>query len=216
MKPNDFRKDVIVDFNMMWDTDFGAALYLRASTTKTEFFEEHIPKANLQYFKYMALARKEENPVEYMFRDVYKGNADSLYGQLLAEKWDKVLSYSPMTGISKMVLMAVKDCGYRATINCRNEEEQKVARLFTNKWSAEVNVADVKGYDFLYVHDLLELIRRQWDVDGKVVYLYDYSRNHEDYDVHNGDAIHHLALRWADTTTFNLIQPYADYKLPVG
>lgn len=216
MKPNEFRKDVLVDFNMLWDTDFGSALYLRASTTKKEFFEEHILTANLQYFKYMALARKEENPVEYMFKDTFKGNADSLYGQLILEKWSKVLEYSPLTSISKMLLMAAKNCGYNVTVNCRNEEEASRVRLFTNRWKPVVGVEDVKGFDFLYVHDLVEIIRRKWNVEGKVIYLYDYALNHENYDVHNGDAIHHLALRWADTTTFNLIPPYSDFKLPVG
>ena len=216
MKPNEFRNNVIVDFNMLWDTDLGSALYLRASTTKTEYFDDHIMKANLQYFKYMALARKEENPVEYMFKDVYKGNADTLYGQILAEKWAKVLDFSPLTAICKMFLMAVREGGYKVTVNCRNEEEVKRVKLFTNTWTPKLQVEDVKEYDFIYVHDLVELIRRRWNIEGKVVYLYDYSKNHENDDVHNGDAIHHLALRWANVTTFNFISPYADYKMPVG
>ena len=216
MKPNEFRNNVLVDFNMLWDTDLGAALYLRASTKKTEYFEDHIMTANLQYFKYMALARKEENHVEYMFKDIYKGNADTLYGELLAKKWNKVLDFSPVTSICKMFLMAVRDGGYKVTVNCRNEEEVKRVKLFTNLWSAKTNVEDVKDYNFLYVHDLVELIRRRWVVEGKVVYLYDYSKNHENDDVHNEDAVHHLALRWANVATFNFISPYADYKMPVG
>ena len=216
MKPNEFRRNVLVDFNMLWDTDFGAALYLRASTTKTEYFEDHIVKANLQYFKYMALSRKDENPVTYMFKDTYKGHADALYGQMLVEKWHKVIEYSPMTSIARVLMLAVKDGGYRVTVNCRNEEESKRVKLFTHLWTPVIQVDDVSSFDFLYVHDIVELIRRRWNVEGKVIYLYDYSKNHENDDVHNEDAIHHLALRWAQVATFNLISPYADYQMPNG
>ena len=216
MEPNKFRRNVLVDFNMLWDTDLGAALYLRTSTKNTNFFEDHILKANLHYFEYMALARKEESPIEYMFKEEYKGNADTLYGELLAKKWDKVINCSPMTDICRMCKAAVSEGGYRVTVNCRSEEEANRVKLFTRLWGTVIQESDVSGYDFLYVHDLIEIIRRRWNIDGKVIYLYDYARNHENYDIHNGDAVHHLALRWVETSTFNLISPYAKFELPNG
>ena len=216
MRPNEFRNKVLVDFNMLWDTDLGAALYLRSTTKNTQFFEDHILSANYHYFEYMALSRKEENPIEYMFKEEFKGNADTLYGRLLAEKWDKVLDYSPMTSIGKMFLKAVTDGGYSVTINCRDENEVKRVKLFTHLWKTVIDEKDVKDYDFLYIHDLISIIRRQWNVDKKVIYLYDYSKNHENDDIHNGAAVHHLVLRWAEQATFNLISPYANYTLPVG
>ena len=216
MQPNQFRQNALVDFNMLWDTDLGSALYLRVFVKNTQYLEPNITTANLDYFKYMALSRKEENPIEYMFKDEYKGNADTLYGQLLAEKWDKVLKYSPMTDLCKMFKLAVTQGGYKVTVNCRNELEENQVKLFTNLWKTKQNVEDIKDYDFIYMHDLIEIIRRQWDVSGKIIYLYNYSKNHEEDDLSNKDAINHLALRWTEVATFNLIEPYAGYKLPVG
>jgi hypothetical protein len=164
----------------------------------------------------MAVARKEENPITYLFKPEYAGNADSIYGEMKLNKWDKVLKYSPPTEISRMLYLGAKDGGFKISINCENELEAKKVSDFTNLWKIEYNVSDTSKYQVLYMYDIEDIIRRKWDVDGKVVYLYDWAKNHTNYDINATDAINPLALRYINTTIFNFITPYKDFKLPVG
>lgn len=216
IEANKFKNKCLVDFNMVVDTDMGSAMYLRYCTTKKDIFYENIFDCSIQYFRYMAIARKEANPIEYMFKPEYAGNAGAIYGDMLATKWDKVLEYSPITDICKVFLQGIRHGGYDVTINCRNEAEAAKAKNITNMWKIKIEETDVSKYNILYIHDLESILERHWDVSGKVIYLYDWARNHEGYDIKNGAAVHHLFLRWSNVATFNLISPYAKYELPEG
>jgi hypothetical protein len=164
----------------------------------------------------MALARKEENPIAYLFKPEYAGHADTIYGELMANKWDKVLEFSPVTDIAKMLYFGAKDGGYRVTINCANEIEEKAVKKYTNMWSTKINVEDVSKYQVLYIYYIEDIIRRKWNVDAKSVYLYDWAKNHINDDIKESEAINPLAFRWVGETIFTFIKPYASFELPNG
>lgn len=210
-----YRKSIMVDFNVLIDTDLGCAVYLQQHSKNTRYFKEHIPKANLFYFQYMALTRKEKNPIAYMFQDEYQGHADSIYGELLDQKWDKVLNFSPMTNIMKLFVVSSKQSGYKITVNCCNKAESDKIKL-VNNWVSEINIKDVGPFFCLYLHDITSIVDNNYRVEGKSIYLYNYSKNHPNDSMEDLDAIHPIALRWKDTTDFNFISPYNDFKIPVG
>lgn len=212
-----YRKRLMIDFNMLIDTDLGSALYLQRNVKNKQFFKDHIPDVNIFYLQYMALTRKEENPIEYMFRTEYKGHADSIYGELMFEKWEKVLDHSPTTDILKVVLSSYKNAGYKITVNCRNEEEINRTKLITKDWLTEIQVKDVSIFPCLYLHDIASIDRNRYDVKGKSIYLYNYSRNHPNYEMYEGNTeIHPDALKWKDTTIFKFISPYSKFIMPKG
>lgn len=209
------NRNILVDFNMMVDTDFGAALYIIKNSTNKEYFIPDYLDSTLDFFRFKAMTREEENPIEYLFKDKYKGYADNIYGELMAEKWDKVLEYSPVTDILRVMLAGTDIGGYKITVNCRNDAEVQRLKMATAKWPSEIEVKDVSKYICLYIHDIIEIERNDWDIKGKTVYVYNYARNHVGNDLSN-DGISELVLRWAGTTLFNLINPYKDFILPEG
>lgn len=212
-----YRKRIMIDFHMLLDTDLGSALYLQKNAKNKKFFQKHIPDVNIFYLQYMALTRKEENPIEYMFLQEYKGHADALYGELLYEKWERVLDHSPTTDILKVVLSSYKNAGYKITINCRNEAEVSRIKLITKDWSPIVEVKDVSSFFCLYLHDIASITRNKYDIKGKSVYLYNYSRNHPNYEMYDGNnEIHPDALKWKETTIFKFISPYSKFTMPKG
>lgn len=212
-----YRKRIMIDFNMLIDTDIGCALYLQRNATNKKLFQEHIPSVNIFYLQYMALTRKEENPIEYMFANEYKGHADTIYGELLAEKWESVLNHSPTTDILKVVYSGYKNAGYKITINCRNDEEVKKIKLLTHDWKTEIDLKDTEPFFSLYLHDIMSILRNDYKVEGKTVYLYNYSKNHADDEMSDNNAdIHPIALRWKATTIFKFISPYSKFKMPLG
>ena len=211
-----YRRSIMVDFNMLVDTDFGCAIYLQKNTKNTKFFKEHIPKANLFYLQYMALSRKEKNPIEYMFNDEYKGNADSIYGELVTQKWNKVLDVSPTTDIMKLFVVSYKGAGYKITVNCMNQEEANKINLLLHDWNTEIDIKDVSPFFCLYLHDIMSIVERGYNIEGKSIYLYNYSKNHPNDEMDDLTAIHPIAIRWNNSAEFNFISPYGNFKMPIG
>lgn len=211
-----YRKTIMVDFHVLIDTDLGAALYLQRHTKNKRFFEKHIPDANVYYLQYMALTRKEYNPIEYMFLNEYKGNADKIYTELMNEKWDQVVNQSPITDILKIFVTSYKRGGYKFTVNCRNQAEVDKMNLLTKEWNAEIQVKSVEPFFCLYLHDIMSIIDNDYDVKGKSIYLYNYSKNHPNDEMTDMTAIHPIALRWKNTTDFSFISPYINFQIPVG
>lgn len=212
-----YRKRLMIDFHMLIDTDLGSAIYLQMHAKNRKLFQDHIPDVNVFYLQYMALTRKEENPIEYMFKEQYKGHADNIYGELMTEKWDSVLNHSPTTDILKVVYSGYKSAGYKITINCRNEEEVKRVKLITHDWHSIIDVKDTSIYFCLYLHDVVSILRNNYDVKGKSIYLYDYSKNHANDDMSNNNKdINPVAARWKNSTIFKFISPYSTFKMPKG
>ena len=212
-----YRQRIMIDFHMLIDTDLGSALYLQKNAKNKKFFYEHMKNVNIFYLQYMALTRKEENPIEYMFLPEYRGHADSIYGELLFSKWDRVLDHSPTTDILKVVFSSYKNAGYKITINCRNEEEARRIKLVTKDWHSLIDIKDVSSYFSIYLHDLISVDRNKYDIRGKSVYLYNYSRNHPNNEMYDGNnELPKEALKWRNTTVFKFISPYSKFTLPEG
>lgn len=212
-----YRKKLMIDFHMLLDTDLGVAIYLKDHVKNINFFQDNISGVNIFYLQYMALTRKEENPIEYMFQDRYKGNADNIYGELMLNKWKNVLDHSPTTEILKVVYNGYKKNGYKITINCRNEDEVDRTRLICKEWNPIINIKDVSLYSSLFLHDIVSIERNGYDVSGKTVYLYNYSKNHPNDEMKdNYNEIHQDAIKWAGKTIFKFISPYATFKMPIG
>jgi hypothetical protein len=209
------NRNILVDFNMLVDTDFGAALYIVKNSTNKNYFVEDYLDSTLDFFRFQAMTRPEENPIEYLFKDEYRGYSDTIYGELMAEKWDRVLEYSPVTDILRLMLAGTDLGGYKITVNCRNQAEVDRLKLANSKWPAEIEIKDISKYICLYIHDILEIERNEWDIKGKTVYVYNYGRNHIANDLSN-DGISELALRWAGKSQFNFINPYNTFVLPEG
>ena len=209
------NQNILVDFNCIYDTALGSALYLRLCSKNQTYYHDFLSKSSFDYFRYMALNRSEENPIAYLFKDEYAGHADTIYGELKADKWNKVLEYSPPTEIANVMYLGAKDGKYRITINCENDLEVKRSKDFTNLWNTKINVEDVSKYDVLYIYDIEDIIRRKWNIDKKVVYLYDWAKNHVGFKMDAKAGINPLAIRWMDKAIFNFISPYSDQQ-PVG
>lgn len=208
-----YRKNTLVDFSVLFDTDIGCCLYLYKQA-KRKFFEPYIYTATYSYIRYMVLSRKEKNPIRFMFKKEYKKNADSIYNQLLEKQWDKVISFSPQTNILKLIFNLQINNLSNLSINCRNEEESKKIKSFSQiNWNVVINETDYKDYFIIYAHDMEEQITR--DIKGKVVNLYGYARNHTSKDL-SLEALSEYCILFANVTQFTLIPPFSDFIIPEG
>ena len=73
-------------------------------------------------------------------------------------------------------------------------------------------------YKYKAIHvdyDIEDIVRRKWNIDKKVIYLYDWAKNHVGFKMDTKAGINPLAIRWMDKAIFNFISPYSDQQ-PVG
>ena len=215
MEPNEFRKNVLIDFKMMVDTDLGSALYLRCNSTNTRVFEDFVLDASLDFFRYKTLCRDELNPIGYLFKENYRGSSDSIYGELVNTKWKQVIEWSPITDILNLMQNAIQT-GYIITVNCQNREEEEAVKKLTNRFHAVVNRSDVSNYDFLYMHYIRDIEFRKWNVDKKVIYLYNWKLNHAEFNDVDDTSLSPYAFPYIEKAVFNFINPYKSFVIPKG
>lgn len=212
--PDPYIKTLEVDFNVIFDTDLGAALYLLDNTSNKSFFEDYIMGTSIEFHYYSILTRKIENPITYLFKDKYKSQTDSIFKELQEKKWDRVLEYSIPTDLFKMFTIGCENAGFDLTIKCLNERECEHVRKVNPKWKAELEIESIKDFSTLYIHDVKSLVTRKWNTNGKSVYLYAYSLNYKDNDI-KMDCINDVGLLFPHTQFF-FIPPYSDFELPKG
>ena len=134
--------------------------------------------------------------------------------------YSRNIFYSPLTAyiplLLKIFVTSYKKGGYKFTVNCRNQAEVDKMNLLTKEWNAEIQVKSVEPFFCLYLHDIMSIIDNDYDVKGKSIYLYNYSKNHPNDEMTDMTAIHPIALRWKNTTDFSFISPYINFQMPVG
>jgi len=204
---------VLADFNILYETDIGAALYLYMESSNKEYFEDYLNEIpTYEFFRFKALTRSEKNPIRYLFKNEYKSSADDIYADLLKTKWDKILHYSPITDIFPTFSLLASNFGTIIQVNCKNQAE--VDKLRTEvTWESFINIEKTSHYSALYLHDIEEVITL--DAVGKTVYIYDYALNFLNNDMVE-KAISPLAIPYGSTTEFKIISPFNDFKIPEG
>lgn len=203
---------VLVDFSMLFDTDIGVATYLYLNSSNKSFYEDFMKYATYDFYRFKALTRTDENPIRYLFKDEYKDSADDIYQDIKNTKWNKVLEYSPMTDILTALSIAASQSGIIVQVNCRNEEEQRKLKK-VNKWDSYINLKDTSKYCTIYLHDIREAV--DINIEGKVVYLYDYALNYLRGDMVE-KTISELAVPFSYSSQFKFISPFKDFQLPEG
>lgn len=208
----DLVSSVLTDFNILFDTDIGAALYVYMKSSNKEYFEDYLKESSYEFFRFKVLTRKDKNPIKFLFKKKYQDSADSIYQDLFKNKWDRVIQYSPMTDILPAFVLSASNYGIIMQVNCKNQEEvNKMQSIST--WETFINIKDISPYTTINIHDITEIL--DLDVRGKTVYVYDYALNYLNNDM-TLKAIHPLAIPFAATTQFKIISPFKDFQLPEG
>lgn len=206
------KQKILVDFNMLIDTDVGSCLYLLKNTTKKEYFKDNINYWSYLFIKYQVITRKDENPISVLFKEEYQESSNNIYNELKNSKWGDIIDVSPLTDITAVILaMATNNEFYEIYINCKNKyEKDKIIKEFNNVFKIVENEQDFVKYVSLYIHDLKDIFGKK--LMGKVVFLYDYALNYFDKDMHT-KAINEYAIPYYGTTEFKFITPYKDFVL---
>ena len=206
------KQKILVDFNMLIDTDVGSCLYLLKNSSNKDYFKDSVRSWSYLFIKYQVLTRKDENPISILFKEEYQESSHHIYDELKNKKWGEILKVSPLTDITPVILaMATNNEFYEIFINCKNKfEKDKIIKEFKDIFTVIENENNFLKYVSLYIHDLKNISGKK--LMGKTVFLYDYALNYFDKDMHT-KAINEYAIPYYGTTEFSFISPYKDFIL---
>lgn len=211
---NNNKEAILIDFDTLYDTEIGCCLYLYTNSKKT-FFK---PINNWSYYflRYMVLTRKKQNPLSVIFKDEYNDSLDNIYNELIKsdEKWNKILKLSPPTNILTLSLaMLEKYDFYKLVINCKNFAERRHLKSYGNTdFDFVINENDYSKYSTFYIRNIKSLLDKADFMNGKSVFLYNFSLNHFNCDINN-KVISEYAIPFSGLTEFNFIDPFKDFDL---
>jgi len=204
------KESILLDFDVLFDTEIGVCSYLYINSKK-EFFKD-IDYWSYDFFRYSILTRKEENPLTVIFKDEYKDSLDSIYNDLFdsPSNWEKVLKFTPSTDVLKIVVSMIEEFNsYHMCINCKNETERRKLKLMGNelKFKCKINEDNYSNYSSIYKRNIKDLVDKRDEIEGKSIYLYNYSMNYFNRDM-TTKAISELAIPIGGECEFKFIDPY--------
>lgn len=203
--------NILVDFNMIFDTDLGILKFLMNKYPKSKFFIEGRSEATEYFLKYLLYTRSYRNPLIVLIKDKY--DIDDLYNQIFNEKWEEVLKYTKPTSIYYFLSEFGVSNGYNITVNCKNTLEQiRCEKERNNPWNYKIDVSDIKKYFCIYQENSEDL-QKYKNISGKSIYLCDYGPNYIKDE--NGDNIPNIiAELLSKTNEVKYINKYARFELP--
>lgn len=207
-------RQILIDFSMLIDTDEGCIKYLLKQYPNSVYFNDYMKSCSDYFIRYSLLNRTDYNPLSVLLKNEYRSSIDSLYKELLKEKWEEVLELSPITDILKFLNTMLRETGYSLTVNCRNIHEQVKLESLDNidkSWRVQIDCKDIRKYFCLFIKNMLSLSNKN-RLEGKTMYFYDYGPNFSDYKKKEVDPV--LALL-SKTNIIKFISPYNDFEFPV-
>lgn len=173
---NNKFKNILVDFDMIGDTDLAICKYIIFNYNKSYYLKEDVLKSSEYYLKYLLLTRNNINPLTVIFKESYK--VDDLYNEILNTKWENVLKFSYNTDLYKAFY---SNSVYDIYINCRNMDEvNTVSNQTKDKFKSVINCKDCSPYFSIYYKNSIDILKMN-NVQGKSIYIQDYSLNYENY-----------------------------------
>lgn len=206
-------KNILVDFDMLYDIDIACVLYLIDTYGKSKYFDENVLISNLYYIKYLILTRTNKNPLSILFKPEYEKNIDGIYNELLTERYEEVIKYAGLTDILSVIKGTEESTNsIKVTVNCKNLTDQIQIEAFphTRFWNTVIEPEDISQYKAIFVHDI-DTITRFKDISGKAIYLYDYALNYEDF---FEKRYHPYAVLLSKTNSIKYISPYSNFEFP--
>lgn len=172
----------LVDFEMLVNTDYGVIQLMKRDYSNGDFIDLDYLNTVPDYALLGELYNRDyENPLLMILKDEYKDQADSLYEQILEEKYKDVLELSITTNVKALMTMYIKNDQMPVTVLCKNIHEQH----FINKLNEGYQITleprtklNTDLYDFYYIKKFKDVLDFK-GIQVKNLYIARYGFNLE-------------------------------------
>lgn len=203
-------KYILVDFAMVYDTDFGSIKYMLDKCKNTGFFKCSTDVTD--YFLHCEITvRKHQNPLTVILKEDYEDQADSLFKELQRKHWSEIVKQSPSTEIATMLAIGDMTTGYDITTNCRNEEEVEFIKKIEPSWETVIDCDDVSKYFCIYIHDMPRFFDKNPGIEGKCIYILYEKPNFLSY---TKQILKKDIIKISPANEISVISRYKDFVIP--
>lgn len=185
---------ILIPFDLLVDTDIGVVKVAESEYYNSDKYDDYLDfdlltDLNKSDYKFLFEYRTNINPL-YMIvnRDLPKENyniLDSIYDNIIKEKYVDVLNNSELTGIHRIIASGMYSEGgpFRVTIICKNELEASYVRSFNFKSNIifceskeDICDIDMDEYKYIFVKDIKDF-EYYGDLKEKVLFIANYRFN---------------------------------------
>lgn len=165
----------MIPFNMIVDTDIGLfAIILKYYLDPKVFNESFFKDRKIVDLIHILYNREKENPLYLCINQGYEDSCDSLYEELIVDKYAEILQLSVKTEFYKLIRSFNLQRDISLTIVCNRQEE--IDLLKAEEVTRDNNIV---LYDDLSVNDIIKFNQFYFkyiqDANGYVKYLIDKS-----------------------------------------
>lgn len=165
----------MIPFNMIVDTDIGLfAIILKYYLDPKVFNESFFKDRKIVDLIHKLYNREKENPLYLCINQGYEDSCDSLYEELIVDKYAEILQLSVKTEFYKLIRSFNLQRDISLTIVCNRQEE--IDLLKAEEVTRDNNIV---LYDDLSVNDIIKFNQFYFkyiqDANGYVKYLIDKS-----------------------------------------
>lgn len=142
------KRNVLIPFECLIDTDFGLAILVRDKFLDDKVFDKFFYHNGDNRIKYNLLVREDINPLSVIVNKPYR--CDTLYKEFMENFYTEILEKSCFTALVDIIISTRSVNNLTFFILCKSEQEQQ---YITEKLSyADVNlnfiIKDINDLDF--------------------------------------------------------------------
>ena len=173
---------ILVDYDLLFDEDFGLRQLILDEYTNDEHFKiDLLSKLSKNILNGIFINRDNKNPLTIMLKSEYIDSKDSLYEEFINELDYKIISLSPKTDFIKFIKALTLTKEIDITILCKKLLQKQNIKNELNDIPCNIivcgnNKINIDKYDSIYIksYDLLNLIEFP---RGKNIYIANYKFN---------------------------------------
>jgi len=170
----DTLNHILVDFNMIVNTDIGLIYTIKDEYNQQVFFEQFIFNISEKELIGELLNMESINPINMFIKPKDEGLADKIRNQFLEKEYDKILNKSIHTDIKNIMELYLTSGLVFIDILCRNKQEEQLIKSINSKFNTiivnDYKEVNIDNYSAIYIKDFRQILNFN-PIKGKTIYI---------------------------------------------
>lgn len=205
--------NILVDFNMILDTDIGIFNVLRNKYNNPNYFNtDLINNIDIEALIYNISNTVYNNILDLFIKDEYKNQSKSLYNQILDNNLELVYDNSLVTEGLNLFKVYLESGTIRVTVLCKNEFEEQIINKLDKRFAIiryDDNKIDCEEFDSIFLKEYKDVIKFK-KLEAKNIFISNHANN---LDEEKGIPLLDISLIIARTNKVYTIDLYKKEKI---
>lgn len=173
--------NILVDFDLMLDKDYGIIQLIKKEYSDNGFIDDLILKMKDKILLGELLQRKEINPLSIALKKEYEQSIDTLYNEFIELEYEAIIKHSIKSNIFDLVMTYVQTSSCIVTVLCKNKSEEQFIKEYNLKTivNDKFSKVDISEFDSIFIKDYKKVLEFK-NLQAKNIFIGKYGFNLED------------------------------------